>query len=136
MNDGLEPYCIIYKRLVALGVLEIKGDGHKYRFPPFMDLNVDILSREPDKIRIALAHNFIQEGDVMADPDMEIMIYPKLECAEALTYQLDSLGIYQEVYDGDNPNMKLKKELNDFLLIWLKNLSQQGFYRYDPEDDA
>ena len=47
---------------------------------------------------------------------------------EALSYQLDSMGIYQEVYLEDGRFYpRLKAELNDFLNIWLKNLIDQGF---------
>ena len=77
-----------------------------------------------------MAHNYIQNGNVMADPDMEIKIHKDLEVAEALTYQQDSLGIYQEVYpEPGKVNTRLKEELNSFLRTWLRNLEQQGFYK-------
>ena len=99
-----------------------------------MDLNIDILSRGEKKIRIALAHNYIQNGDVMADPDMEIFIYPEVKKAEALTFQQDGCpALYQEVYFEKDGKMymrpKLKKDLNSFLFQWLKNLEAQGFYQ-------
>jgi len=48
---------------------------------------------------------------------------------EALTFQQDNMGIYQQVYleDGRYVIPKLKNELNDFLNYWLKNLIEQGF---------
>jgi len=51
-----------------------------------------------------------------------------MKMIEALSYQLDSMGIYQEVYLEDGRFYpRLKAELNDFLNIWLKNLIDQGF---------
>lgn len=48
--------------------------------------------------------------------------------AEALTYQQDSLGVFQEVYpEPGKVDVKLKKQLNQFLNQWLTNLINQGF---------
>ena len=58
----------------------------------FMDLNLDVLSRREGRsgqpgIRIALSHYYRHaSGDMIADPDMEIGIYPHMNMAEALTY--------------------------------------------------
>jgi len=96
----------------------------------FMDLNIDHLSHKDDdrSIVISLAHNYIQEGDVMADPDMEIRIIPSMKMVEALTFQQDSTGTYQQIYLEDGRFYPpLKKELNNFLNSWLKNLIEQGF---------
>lgn len=90
---------------------EFKADG-------LMDLNVDKLTKNT----IVLAHNGVQNGDVMADPDMEIRIYPGLKEAEALAFQNDYLGIYQEVYTDGKCNAKIKKDLNEFLADWLQNI--------------
>lgn len=101
------------------GYMELKSKG-------FMDLNVDRLNED----RIAMAHNYIQNGDVMADPDMEVRIDVKRKVASALTFQQDSLGIYQVVYpEPGKVNLRLKKELNLFLNQWLNNLEKQGFYK-------
>ena len=98
-----------------------------------MDLNYDRLGCRDENSNncassdMALAHNYIQNGDVMADPDMEIRIYPEIKYAEALTYQLDGLGIFQRVYpEPGKVYPKLKRELNKFLNQWLKNCIDQG----------
>jgi len=105
------------------------GESRKSKSSGFMDLNLDVLTKTKDEMRIALSHNYIQNGDVMADPDMEIRVYliPGWEKAEALTYQQDGLGIYQEVYPAPGKVYpKLKKDLNNFLNQWLKNCINQG----------
>ena len=100
-------------------------DHLKIECPGFMDLHIDRLTGE----RIALAHNFLQNGDVMADPDMEILVNEKTRTAEALTFQQSTLGIYVTVYpEPGRVDIRAKKELNEFLLHWLSNLKKQGFF--------
>jgi len=117
----------IYKKLDNLFErhIKLKAEG-------VMDLNIDVITwKEDDQkktFRIAMAHNFIQNGDVMADPDMEIRIHREQKTAEALTFQQDSLGVYQEVYPETGIiDTAVKKSLNTFLLTWLGNLKKQGF---------
>ena len=128
-------YETMYNKLVKLGIINqdgsLKFDEYiKLKSGIFMDLNIDHLSHKDDEnsIVISLAHNFIQNGDVMADPDMEIKIIPSMKMVEALTFQQDSTGTYQQVYLEDGRFYPtLKKDLNNFLNSWLKNLLQQGF---------
>ena len=126
----------MFDKMVKLGIINqdgsLKFDEYlKLKSSGFMDLNIDHLSHKDNEnnIVISIAHNYIQEGDVMADPDMEIRIIPKMKMVEALTFQQDNMGIYQQVYleDGRYVIPKLKNELNDFLNFWLKNLIEQGF---------
>ena len=127
---------IIYDKLEKLGVTAINSDAAKSVIDPdggMMDLCYDRLGfrdENPHNIKsydIALAHNYIQNGDVMADPDMEIRIYPEVRYAEALTYQLDGLGIFQRVYpEPGKVYPKIKRELNQFLNQWMKNCIDQG----------
>lgn len=120
----------IYKKLTKLGVIALVDSGvshAKSEREPYMPLSYDRLYTEGDAIIIALAHNYTQNGDLMADPDMQIRVIPKHELAEALTYQQDSLGIYQEVYpEPGKVAPRLKKELNRFLNQWLNNAIEQG----------
>lgn len=92
----------------------------------YMDLHIDFLGVDrPGVRRISMAHYFQQNGDMVADPDMEILIHLESQMLEAVTYQ-DQFG-YKQVYP--QPGMfdpKLKKSLNQFLSTWLKNLRSQG----------
>lgn len=122
-----------FDRLVKLGIINEKGElqfkeALKLKSGAYMDLNLDYLIKDEQGDVIAMAHNYIQNGDVMADPDMKIRIIPEMHSIEALTYQQDGLGIYQEVYpEPGKVNPKAKIELNAFLETWLKNLIAQGF---------
>lgn len=93
----------------------------------YMDLNLDILHGTPGRLIIALSHYYKHpSGDMIADPDMEIAVYPSREHAEALAYQ-DIWG-YRRVYgeDGASADVRAKREMNSFLNQWLTNLIHQG----------
>jgi len=110
---------------------KLKEEGYlKYVSSGLMDLNLDVIdfNNNTNQYLISIAHNFIQNGDVMADPDMELFVDFKNQVVSSRTYQLDSLGIFQEVLKyGINENKKLKRELNLFLNGWLDNIKNQGY---------
>lgn len=132
MKDPMAPFSTIYKKLDQL--LEAQGGlerflsnepGHAITLKSggFMDLHIDLLGRN----HMSLAHYYRQNGDSIADPDMEIRIHPDVKCAEALTYQ-DTYG-YREVYpEPGKVAIRAKKELNALLNQWLSNLKAQGFF--------
>ena len=130
-----DVYIRNFKRLIELGIINDKGElqfneAVSLKSKPFMDLNLDDLGKDiKGYTMFAMAHNFKQHGDIMADPDMQIRIIPEMQSIEALTYQLDSMGIFQRVYNEDYTKVipRLKKELNSFLEKWLINLKQQRF---------
>ena len=117
----------IYRRLIRVipSLYSIK-ESCKSEAPGFMDFHLDILQRKGDVLRIAISHYYKhQSGDMIPDPDMEVMVNRKTETAEALTYQ-DTYG-YQEVYSEDGScNQSLQRSLDEFLLMWLNNLYEQG----------
>lgn len=118
-----------YKMLInlvpELWSLEV-GEALKSQSEGYMDLNLDVLDKEADRMTMALSHYYKHpSGDMIADPDMEIRVYRPHGFVEALTYQ-DSL-VYQRVYLDENRYYpKLKKSLNSFLSQWLKNCLAQG----------
>ena len=127
----------IFKRMAAIGIIDSEGrpsftEDMKLKSDGFMDLNLDRLYDDGDDFTIAMAHSYTQNGDVMADPDMEIRIIPSMKMAEALSFRQDgSIPINQQVYTECNGQKmeypRLKKELNTFLSGWLLNLKKQGF---------
>lgn len=130
-------YETIFKRLVAVGIIDSEGkprfeEALKLKSGVFMDLNLDLLYEDDGKYTIAMAHNYIQNGDVMADPDMEIRIIPSMKMAEALSFRQDGgIPINQHVYEKIDGKMMvypgIKNELNRFLSGWLLNIKKQGF---------
>lgn len=127
-NASRDIYARLYRKLqqVVPELLTIEESG-KSKVEGFMDLNLDVIYKRSNRIIIALSHYYRHPGgDMIADPDMEIAVYPKLEQAEALGYQ--DCYCYREVYRDSNgtEDIKAKKELNAFLDQWLSNLIEQG----------
>ena len=126
-NTSRDIYARIYQKLqkVVPELMAIEESG-KSKVDGYMDLNLDILHKRSTRIVIALSHYYKQNGDMIPDPDMELTVYPKLEIAEALSYQ-DSF-CYRTIYSDDKgtEDIKAKKELNAFLDQWLSNLIEQG----------
>lgn len=125
----------IYKKLQKIGILDehgtMKVEYMKFSSPGLMDLSVDKLFNDI----ISLAHNGLQNGDIMADPDMQVQIYPKNKSAEALTFQNDYLELFQEVYpEPGKYRPRLKRELNQFLNDWLKIMIEQGYELVEKEE--
>ncbi|GAB4223516.1 MAG: hypothetical protein Tsb005_18890 [Gammaproteobacteria bacterium] len=119
-------YAKLMKLAPELWSLE-RGDALKSRLDGYMDLNLDVLHKQSDKMRIALSHYYKHDsGDLIADPDMELQVCRhEFEFIEALAYQ-DCFG-YQRVYvDETHYYPKRYKSLNNFLSQWLSNCLAQG----------
>ena len=91
----------------------------KYTAYGFMDLNVEII----DENRIAMAHNYELNGDLMADPDIEFTVDKENRLLYPQTYQQDNLQFYERV-DGDPFRAK---ELNGFMNQWIHNIQEQKY---------
>lgn len=124
-----------FDMMVKLGIITPDGvptfkEAKKMKSGAFMDLNIDFLISTDKGIVISMAHNFVQNGDVMADPDMEIRIVKNAHMVEALSYRQDAMGINNHVYTDDAEthfDVLLKKELNSFLNTWLRNLIEANY---------
>ena len=91
----------------------------KYGTPNYMDLNIEIIGDD----RLAMAHNYVLNGDVMADPDVEFTVDKKNRMLYPQTYQQDSLQYFERV-DGDSTRAR---ELNHFMHEWLTNVVDQKY---------
>ena len=108
--DGIEKF------LQCKGYLKLTSPG-------FMALTIEALNWN----EISLTHYYLQNGDLVPDPDMQIEIDFEKHSADAVTFQ--NCMIFQTVHlSSGGTNLKLQKELNLFLHDWLKNLKAQGFY--------
>lgn len=116
-----------YQRLLKL-VPDLKSirEYRKLSAEGFMDLSIDILSRDKNRRRVALSHTYKHpSGDLIPDPDMELEVDFDAGTVEALSYQ--DATVYRVVYpEAGVVAPKAKKELNQFLTVWLKNLQSQG----------
>jgi uncharacterized protein YqiB (DUF1249 family) len=126
-SGGGDLYQQIYKKLLMVvpSLLSIK-EGGKSIVVGYMDLNLDVLKRGAEKTIVALSHCYRHpSGDMIADPDMGIAVYPAKSMAEALSYQ-DCYG-YREVYSegGSKVDVRARRDLNEFLIQWLSNVIEQ-----------
>ncbi|WP_420314949.1 DUF6908 domain-containing protein [Dorea longicatena] len=76
---------------------------------------------------IAISHYYEQNGDAMADLDMEFAYDNDRKTLQARTYQQDALQRYDEVYGNDGYNEQLEEELNLFAHQWFQTIEQQGY---------
>ena len=68
----------------------------------------------------SIMHTFVQNGDLMRDPDIVVKVNKENQTLSAVSYENSSLGIYEELTEPDKI-----KECNTFLKTWLKNIEQQ-----------
>ena len=80
---------------------------------------------------IAVSHTYVQNGDLMRDPEMTFRVDREKGALEPLTFRQDgSIQLYQEVYPEPGKWIpKLRSDLNTFVQQWLKNISQQGYHK-------
>jgi len=128
MKPSHDIHARIFQKLLDVipDLMAIEESG-KSKVKGYMDLNLDILHHRPDRLIIALSHYYKHpSGDMIADLDMELVIYPLQEKAEAIAYQ-DCWG-HRSAYGEDEATVDTtaKRELNKFLNQWLTNLIHQG----------
>ncbi|MBL8020741.1 MAG: hypothetical protein JNM27_13805 [Leptospirales bacterium] len=111
----------------ACGYDHLRTEQLTLKNPPFMDLVLDVLY-SPERTLLRIGHYGVQNGDLMADPEMIIEILTD-EGFNPLSNRNDYIGYYREVDESndDRANQKLKRELNQFLLSWDRNIAAQGF---------
>lgn len=122
----------VYSNLKKLGILNVP-DGHwkKITHEPWMDLSIERHGNV-----VYLSHTNVLNGDLMSDPHVRIMVNDELEAASGMYIQNDYTGTYRTVRgtfykeDGtpfEGVNQAAEADLNQFILIWLKNIKEQGY---------
>ena len=123
-----------YKAIMPFLLATDQNDGHKhFESAGYMDLVIENLqTTDSNGYPIySISHYGEQNGDLMADPDMEIAVNHAEGRIIPRTFQNDYIGIYQEVFRMQNGNRvyspSLLRDLDGFLWQWLKNIADQGF---------
>ncbi len=104
------------------------GRSYRLRAQGFMDLVVEVLpqDQETGAMVLSLAHYFEQNGDLCQDPEMTVRVFQH-GMVEALTFQQAIPPIYSVVYpEPGKVAPAIKRDLNSFLSLWLRNLTAQG----------
>ena len=107
---------------LAGGVIDGKYDYMRFQAGEgFMPLTIEHL----DDNRFSLMHHYMQNGDLMRDPDMEFVVDYDAETVNATYFRQDPL-IEQEVLPGQE-NGRVQRGLNSFLSQWTKNIHAQEY---------
>jgi len=124
-----------YVALMAFAPDIVKREKEHIRYhagPSFMPLSIEWIGKN----MIAMSHYYMQNGDSMADPDMEFEIDHEKQTLNARTFQNDGFGKYECVIQEDGSvNEELERELNSFAKMWLSNIKAQG-YRPETTDEG
>lgn len=134
------------------GLDELKNRGLRIKNEVYMDLVIEYIGPGPrGKDAVSVAHYYIQEGDMMRDPEVcfELVeefglkkikgintVQKELKMVPYLFVQNGYLERYYEVYllreDGTIKAMslKLQKSIQSFCNQWDRNLVDQKFF--DP----
>lgn len=119
-------------------------NSYKFESGGFMDLVVEVWQQD-EWTHVSVAHYYLQNGDLMSDPEIEFRIHKQFLAAkeygdiQVVSYTQHGLGIYQEalVYiDGKlfiKP--KLQKSIKSFLKTWANNLQNQGYRKKIEEGE-
>lgn len=103
------------------------GSIRKFESPCLMDLVVESTGKDFwGHPLISITHYFKQNGDLVPDPELTISLLAIQEIADVMTYQ--DQRYYEVVYPEPGKFVpELKKELGEFLNVWLRNIESQGF---------
>lgn len=135
-KHGTTNYKALYPFIEAV---DCAGGSAHFKAEGFMDLVIENLERCEwflgERMDVySISHYGEQNGDLMADPDMEIGVISDGKAMRVipLTFRNDYMGINQEVFtttpNGMGYSPRLLTDLDDFLHDWLKNIEAQGFY--------
>lgn len=114
-------------------------DAIKIVNPPWQDLCIEHIGTCEQFPIVSVAHYYELNSDVMKDPDMTFQVFtdrtihPDKLLWRPLTYELSSMGIYQQavrirdsVRITSYPN--LYQDLCGFARLWDRNLKAQHFH--------
>ena len=112
------------------GMARLRQEAMRVEAAGFMPLHIERIGVGPrGGVLVSVAHYYVQNGDLMADPDLTVEVVDGEWSPVA--YRQDGLGVYQEaVYlDGDRVTVRpgLVNDLKQFMQAWDRNLRDQGF---------
>jgi len=96
----------------------------------FMSVSVEVIFEDEKYKVISLAHYFLQNGDLMADPEVCFLFNKIHGVYFPFYYKQDSMGVEEESVEMENGeinkvNLTLQKEHTQFANMWLKNIKYQ-----------
>lgn len=127
---------VIFDRLEKLGLFEVTmpEDGYIHvENDPYMPLSIE---RLPHLDRggwrgYSIAHRYLQNGDLVPDPDMEILVSQTDRVVRPVSWRSPWMVKEAEFRRPDGSiaiNPSELREQTSFLAMWTKNLLDQGFH--------
>ena len=123
-----------YRAVMPFLLVVDQNEGHKhFKSSGYMDLVIENLeyTDEDGNPIYSISHYGEQNGDLMADPDMEIAVNHREGRIIPRTFRNDYMGMYQVVFGTQDGRRVYKpallRDLDQFLWQWLKNIDAQGF---------
>lgn len=94
----------------------------------FMDFNLELIHQDKTGYYLAISHYYKENGDMIADPDMVVLVNLKHQTVIPLSYQdrYKYKTTYDDIYHRKLINIKELKAQSSFLSFWLGNLKKQG----------
>ena len=110
-----------YQLLESIAKPVLTGEAYYMKFTAkhFMDFNVDFIYDN----RIAMSHYYEQNGDMMADPDVEIVVDNVNRKLYPRTFQQDNMFVRYSI----ERHPEMKDSLNHFVNEWLTNVKIKGY---------
>jgi hypothetical protein len=100
--------------------------------PGFMPLHLEIVGRGPGGgLLLAVSHTYVQNGDLMRDPEVVAEISPGSSDWLPIRYRQDNLGALHEAVVSEGGvflfHHGLVADLKRFMAFWDENIREQGF---------
>ncbi|UJG41300.1 MAG: DUF1249 domain-containing protein [Candidatus Heimdallarchaeum aukensis] len=93
-----------------------------------MELHISILSRDESEMILSMGHYFLQNDDLVPDPEVVIRIDSLKKIAEVLSYKDQYL--FSVVYPSKSMvDTESRDSLNSFLNLWLKRMLTEKYNR-------
>jgi hypothetical protein len=85
-----------------------------------------------DALLFSMQHQYLQNGDIMVDPRMELFCFPEHHVVGVMSFEQSNPPIYSQVYynDGAAISVNTKKSLESFLAMWLRNIKHYHYATY------
>ena len=115
----------LYEAMYHEPYMQTEGSHAKLNNNPvYMPVGVEKVGRLPGYGEIiSIAHYGEQNGDLMADPEMEFTIiggdyYP-------ISFRNDYLCKHNSIFEDDGINLPLQHDLTTFANQWMRNIAEQ-----------
>jgi hypothetical protein len=120
-------------------IVQITGGWDRLRNHPlkievegYLPLCIEAIGLGPHGgLLLSVMHVYLQHGDVMRDPDIEIEVIPGTDDWLPCSYRQDNLGLFREAVTTEDGVVRfdpgMVADLKQFLEVWDRNLREQGF---------